>query len=69
MKATIYKSENIIKYTLPDSHIKANHRSDLIIINPKLVKRPKLKVGLTNNLANHCLKMSVGNGDFIELKS
>ena len=69
MKATIWKSEKETKYALPDSHVKADQGSDLVIINPKLVKRLGLKVRPTSTLAPHRLGMSVANGDSTELKS
>ena len=69
MKATIWKSDEGTRYALPDSHVKADQGSDLVIINPKLVKRLGLKVRPTSTLANHRLGMSVANGDSTELKS
>ena len=69
MKATISKSEKRTRYALPDSYIKVDQGSDLVIINPKLVKRLGLKVRPTSTLANHRLGMSVANGDSTELRS
>ena len=69
MKATVWKSDKETKYALPDSHVKADQGSDLVIINPKLVKRLGLKVRPTSTLAPHRLSMSVANGDSTELKS
>ena len=69
MKVTIWKSEEGTRYALPDSHVKADQGSDLVIINPKLVKRLGLKVRPTSTLANHRLGMSVTNGDSTELRS
>lgn len=37
MKSSIWKSEDGTKYALPDSHIKVDQETDLIIINPKFV--------------------------------
>ena len=69
MKTTIWKSEERTRFAFPDSYIKADQGSDLVIINPKLLKRLELKVRPTNTFANHRLDMSVGNGDSTELKS
>ncbi len=69
MKATIWKSDKETKYALPDSYVKADQGSDLVIINPKLVKRLGLKIRPTSTLAPHCLGMLVANRDSTELKS
>lgn len=69
MKATIWKSEEGTRYTLPDFHVKADQGSDLVIINPKLVRRLGLRVRPTSTLVNHRLGMSIANGDSTELKS
>ncbi len=69
MKATIWKSEEGTKYALPDFYVKADQGSDLVIVNPKLVKRLGLMVRPTSTLANHHLGMSVANRDSTELKS
>ena len=69
MKATIWKLDKETKYALPDSHVKADQGSDLVIINPRLVKRLGIKVRPIRTLALHCLSMSVANGDSTELKS
>ncbi len=69
MKTTIWKSKEETKYALPDFNVKADQESDLVIINPKLVKRLGLKVRPTSTLANQRLSMSIANGDSTELKS
>ena len=69
MKATIWKSKKKTKHALSDSHVKADEQSNLVISNPKLVKRLGLKVRPTGTLANQSLGISVANGDFKELKS
>ena len=43
--------------------------SNLIIINPRLVKQLVHKIRPTSTLAPHRLGMLVANRDFIELKS
>ena len=69
MKTTIWKSDKETKYALPDSHNKADQGSDLVIINPKLVKQLGLKIRPTSTLAPHRLSRSVLNKDSTELKS
>ncbi len=69
MKAPIWKSDKETKYTLPNSHVKADQGSELVIINPKLVQQLGLKVRPTSTLAPHRLGMSVANGDSTELES
>lgn len=69
MKAIIYASKKRTKYALPNSYVKVDQRSNLVIINPKLFKRLGLKVRPISTFANHHLGMSVANGDFTELKS
>ena len=63
MKTTILKSDKETKYTLPDSNVKADQGSDLVIINSRLVKRLGLKIRPTSTLAPHRLSISVANGD------
>lgn len=58
-----------MKYALLDFYIKADQRSDLIIINPQLVKKLKFKVKQINTFTNYCFGMFVANKDSIELKS
>ena len=53
MKATIWKSDKETKYALPDLHVKADQESDLVIINPKLVKKLGLKIRPTSTLVPH----------------
>lgn len=69
MKATIWKSEEEIRYALSNSYIKVDQESNLVIINPKLVKRLGLRIRPTSTLANHGLGMSVANDYSTELKS
>lgn len=69
MKATIWKIGDKSKCALPHSHVKADQGSDLVIINPKLVKKLGLRMQSTSILASHRLVMSVANGDSTELKS
>ena len=69
IKATIWKSDKETKYALPDSHVKVDQGSYLVIINSRLVKRLGLKVRPTSTLAPYRLSISVANGDFTELKS
>ena len=69
MKATIWKSDKETKYALPDFHVKADPGSDLVIINPRLVKRLGLKVRPTSTLAPNCLSMLITNIDSTEFKS
>ena len=69
MKATIWKSEERTRYALPNSHVKADQGSNLVIINPELVKRLGLKVRPTSTLANYRLSMLVVNGNSTKLKS
>ena len=65
----VKEDEEGTRYALLDCHVKANQGSNLIIINPKLVKRLRLKIKPTSTLANHHLGMFVTNGDSIELQS
>lgn len=69
MKAIIWKSKNEIKYALQNFYIKADQGSNLVIINPKLVKKLELKIKLINTLTPHCFGMSVARKDSTELKS
>ena len=69
MKATIWKDGEKTGCALLDSQVKADQGSDLVIINPKLVKKLKLKIHPTKELASHRLEMCVANGDFTKLKS
>ena len=69
MKATIWKAGDETKFALPDSHVKADQGSDLVMINPKLVKKLGLKIRPTSTLVSHRLGMSVANGDSTELES
>ena len=69
MKAIIWKLDKETKYALPDFHVKADQGSDLVIINPRLVKRLGLKIRPTSTLAPYRLNMSVANGDSTKLKS
>ena len=69
MKATIWKDGEKTGCALLDSQVKADQGSDLVIINPKLVKKLKLKIHPTKELASHRLGMCVANGDSTELKS
>lgn len=49
--------------------ILANQRLDLVIINLKLVKKLKLKIHPTKELASHRLGMYIVNRDSTKLKS
>lgn len=69
MKATIWKDGKKTGCALLDSQVKADQGLDLVIINPKLVKKLKLKIHPTKELASHRLAMCVANGDSTELKS
>ena len=69
MKATIWKSEEGTRYALPDSHVKADQGSDLVIINLKLVKRLEVKIRSTSTLTNHCFGIFVTNKDSTKLQS
>ncbi len=73
MKTTIPKSDKETKYALPDSHVKADQGSELVIINlnikPKLVKRLGLQIKPISTLTLNRLNMSVANRDSTELKS
>ena len=69
MKATIWKSKKEIRYALPDSHVKVDQGSNLVIINLKLVKRLGLKVRPMSIIVNHRRGLSVGNGNSTEMNS
>ena len=69
MKTTIWKLDKETKYAFPNSHIKVDQGSDLVIINPRLVKRFRLKVRPISTLDPHRFSMLVANGDFTKLKS
>ena len=69
MKAIIWKSEEGTRYALPDSHVKADQESNLVIINFKRVKNLGLKIRLISTFTNHRLSMSIENRDSIELQS
>ena len=68
MKATIWKAGDETKFVLSDSNIKVNQGSDLVMINPKLVKKLRLKIKPISTLVSHCLGMFVANGDSTELE-
>lgn len=68
IKATIWKSEERTRYALLDTHVKIDQGFKLVIINPKIFKRLGLMVKPTNFYANYRLRISVANGDSIELK-
>lgn len=57
------------KLALPDSNIKIEQGSNLVMINPKLIKKLALKTWSISTLVSYCLGMSVTNGDSIELES
>lgn len=44
MKANIWKVGDETKFAFPDSYVKVNQGSDLVIINPKLVKKLGLQI-------------------------
>ena len=69
IKVTIWKLDKKTKYALSDSHVKADQESDLVIINPKLIKKLGLKVRPTSILAPYQHNRLVANGDSTELKS
>ena len=69
MKAIIQKLKKRTKYTLPNFYIKTDSKSDLIIINLKLIKRLRLKVKFTNTFMNYYLNISIANGNFLKLKN
>lgn len=69
MKAIIWKSKKKIRYAFSDFYIKTDQRSNLVIINLKLVKRLKHRVKPTNTITNYCLNMSIVNSESTKLKS
>ena len=69
IKTTIWKTKKRTRYALLDSYVKADQGFNLVIINPKLVKRLRLKIKPINSFVNHCLDNSIANGNSIELKS
>lgn len=69
MKATIWKCKEGIRYALLNFDIKVDQGCNLVIINPKFVKRLKHKVRRTSTFVNYRLGMSVRNGDSTKSKS
>lgn len=69
MKATICKLEKETKYFLANSFIKVDQGSDLVIINPKCIRKLGLKIRPKNTLALHYLGISIANKDCTKLKS
>ena len=69
MKAIIWKDRKKTGCALLDSKFKADQGLDLVIINSKLVKKLRLKINPTKELASYHLEMCVGNRDSTKLKS